>query len=222
MAGEIRSFFLDGPAGRLEAVLNEGAPGARYAALVCHPHPLYGGTLHNKVVYRAMKALNGFGFPVLRFNFRGAGLSHGEHDEGRGEQDDVRAALEWLRGEFHRPIVFAGFSFGAATGMRVACAAADVAGIVALGTPVEAEGRTYGYTFLERCTKPKLFVSGGRDQFGPCHELEQMVSALPEPKQLVFVDEADHFFEGHISELRSTVETWIRQTFGKPATDSTD
>ena len=92
-----------------------------YAALVCHPHPLFGGTLHNKVVFHAMKALNSFGFPVLRFNFRGTGLSQGEHDHGRGEMDDVRAALDWLERNIHLPIVFAGFSFGAAVGLR-ACA----------------------------------------------------------------------------------------------------
>ena len=86
----IRSLMLDGPAGQLEALLNSGAENATHAALVCHPHPLFGGTMHNKVVFHAMKALNSFGFPVLRFNFRGSGLSHGEHDHGRGEIDDVR------------------------------------------------------------------------------------------------------------------------------------
>src|SRR5579863_8941117 len=95
---------LHSPAGRLEALLNAGAPDAPYSALVCHPHPLGGGTMHNKVVYHAMKALQGLGLPVLRFNFRGTELSEGEHDEGRGEQDDVRAALAWLEREFHRPI----------------------------------------------------------------------------------------------------------------------
>jgi len=111
-ANAIRSLFLNGPVGRLEAVLNEGTSDAKYAALVCHPHPVYGGTLHNKVVFHTMKALNHFGFPVLRFNFRGAGLSQGEHDHGRGELDDVRTALDWLDNEFHLPIFFAGFSFG--------------------------------------------------------------------------------------------------------------
>ena len=105
-AGSIRSFFLDGPAGRLEALLNAGAENATHAALVCHPHPLYGGTLHNKVVFHAMKALNGIGFPVLRFNFRGAGLSEGKHDNGIGEIEDVRVALDWLDREFHLPLQF--------------------------------------------------------------------------------------------------------------------
>ncbi len=92
----IKSFFFYGPAGRLEALLNAGSPSATHAALVCHPHPLGGGTMHNKVVFHVMKALNSFGFPVLRFNFRGTGLSAGQHDEGRGEIGDVEAALAWL------------------------------------------------------------------------------------------------------------------------------
>src|SRR5579863_5671584 len=108
---------LRGPAGRLEALLNTGRADAPYAALVCHPHPAGGGTMHNKVVYHAMKALSSFGLPVLRFNFRGVGLSEGEHDHGLGEQDDVRAALDWLDQKFGRPILFAGFSFGSVVGL---------------------------------------------------------------------------------------------------------
>ena len=127
-ANAIRSLFLNGPVGRLEAVLNEGTSEAKYAALVCHPHPVYGGTLHNKVVFHTMKALNHFGFPVLRFNFRGAGLSQGEHDHGRGEMDDVRTALDWLDNEFRLPIFFAGFSFGADwAGAEAAASAASFA-----------------------------------------------------------------------------------------------
>src|ERR1700677_1931759 len=132
----IRSLFLAGPAGRLEALLNAGAPNATHAAIVCHPHPVYGGTLHNKVVFNAMKALNSFGFPVLRFNFRGTGLSEGEHDKGNGEVEDVRAALEWVEREFTLPIIFAGFSFGAAVGLRAAYADDRVRSLIALGLPV--------------------------------------------------------------------------------------
>src|SRR6059058_5115855 len=117
----IRSIVLDGPAGRLEALLNAGAGESAYAALVCHPHPLYGGTLHNKVVFHTMKALSSFGFPVLRFNFRGTGLSQGEHDYGKGEVEDVHTALDWMHTEFGLPLIFAGFSFGAAVGLRAAC-----------------------------------------------------------------------------------------------------
>ena len=137
-SGAIRSLFLDGPAGQLEALLNSGAENATYAALVCHPHPLFGGTMHNKVVFHAMKALNSFGFPVLRFNFRGTGLSHGEHDHGHGEIEDVRAALEWLDREFRLPLIFAGFSFGAAIGLGAACADDRVKALIGLGTPVAA------------------------------------------------------------------------------------
>jgi hypothetical protein len=212
----IRSLFLDGPAGRLEALLNAGAANATHAALVCHPHPLFGGTLHNKVVFHTMKALNSFGFPVLRFNFRGAGLSQGEHDQGNGEVDDVRTALDWLDAEYHLPLLFAGFSFGAAVGLRAACADTRVRAVIGVGTPVvpvaEAteEPRVYALDFLHKCTKPKLFVSGARDQFGPRAKLEALVASVPEPKQLLLIEGADHFFEGRLRELREATETWVK------------
>jgi alpha/beta superfamily hydrolase len=212
----IRSLFLDGPAGRLEALLNAGAENATNAALVCHPHPLFGGTLHNKVVFHTMKALNSFGFPVLRFNFRGAGLSQGEHDEGNGEVEDVRAALNWLDAEFHLPLVFAGFSFGAAVGLRAACSDSRVKAAIAVGIPAGpvAAGtevpRTYALDFLRECAKPKLFVSGARDQFGPRAKLEALVASVPEPKKLVLIEGADHFFEGRLRELREAIEQWVK------------
>src|SRR5271170_3211541 len=142
---------LHGPAGQLEALLNAGRPDAEFAALVCHPHPLFGGTMHNKVVYHATKALSSFGLPVLRFNFRGTGLSAGVHDNGRGERDDVRAAVDWLDRECHLPILFAGFSFGAHVGLRSCCGDERVKGLIALGVPVHAEGRDYRYDFLSGC-----------------------------------------------------------------------
>jgi alpha/beta superfamily hydrolase len=213
----IRSLFLDGPAGRLEAMLNTGAENATHAAVVCHPHPLFGGTLHNKVVFHTMKALNSFGFPVLRFNFRGAGLSQGEHDQGNGEVEDVRTALDWLDAEYHLPLVFAGFSFGAAVGLRAACADARVRLAIGVGTPVvpvaEAteEPRVYALDFLQHCARPKLFVSGARDQFGPRAKLEALVASLSEPKKLVIIEGADHFFEGRLHELREAIEAWVRE-----------
>jgi len=208
----IRSFFLDGPAGRLEALLNAGTEGATHAAVVCHPHPLYGGTLHNKVVFHTMKALNSFGFSVLRFNFRGTGLSQGEHDNGYGEIDDVRAALDWLDGEFDLPIIFAGFSFGAAVGLSAACSDLRVQAAIGVGIPVvPADERAYDFEFLQRCNKPKLFVSGARDQFGPREKLEGIVAQAAEPKQLVVIDGADHFFEGRLRELREAIEDWLRK-----------
>ena len=211
-SASIRSLFLDGPAGPLEALLNQGVAEATHAALVCHPHPMFGGTMHNKVVFHAMKALNGFGFPVLRFNFRGAGLSAGEHDNGQGELDDVRMALEWLDREFHLPIIFAGFSFGAAVGLRAACEDHRVKATIGLGVPVQpVEDRTYDLTCLKSCVKPKLFVSGSRDRFGPRVKLEALVNSLPEPKKLVIIESGDHFFEGRLREMREAIETWIRE-----------
>src|SRR5207245_9805165 len=176
----INSLFLDGPAGRLEALLNAGAANATHAALVCHPHPVYGGTLHNKVVFHTSKALNSFGYPVLLFNFRGAGLSQGEHDRGSGEVDDVRVALDWLEQEFRLPLILAGFSFGAAVGLRVACPDPRVQAVIGLGLPLAPlDERMYEFAFLGECYKPKLFVSGARDQFGPRTKLEALVNSLP-------------------------------------------
>jgi alpha/beta superfamily hydrolase len=206
----IKSFFLEGPAGRLEALLNAGSPTATHAGLVCHPHPLGGGTMHNKVVFHAMKALHSFGFPVLRFNFRGTGLSAGRHDEGRGEVADVQAALAWLKDEFSLPIIFVGFSFGAATGLRAACPYPDVSALISLGTPVEADGRLFSFTFLRECAKPKLFVSGDHDQYGPHDALEKVVAQAADPKELLFVP-GDHFFAGHLAEMRMTIERWLHE-----------
>ena len=212
----IKSFSIDGRAGQLEALLNAGAENASHAAVVCHPHPLFGGTLHNKVVFHTMKALNSFGFPVLRFNFRGTGLSQGEHDHGIGEVDDVRAALDWLDNELHLPLIFAGFSFGAAVGLKAACADSRVKAAISVGTPVVPVAadtelpRTYTFDFLHNCAKPKLFVSGARDQFGPRTKLEALVASLPEPKKLIVIEGADHFFEGRLRELRDAIETWVK------------
>ena len=213
----IKSFSINGRAGRLEALLNAGAENASHAAVVCHPHPLFGGTLHNKVVFHTMKALNSYGFPVLRFNFRGTGLSQGEHDHGIGEVDDVHAALDWLDHALHLPLIFAGFSFGAAVGLKAACADSRVKAAISVGTPVVPVAadtelpRTYTFDLLHNCAKPKLFVSGARDQFGPRTKLEALVRSLPEPKKLVVIEGADHFFEGRLRELREAIETWVRE-----------
>ena len=192
-------------------MLNAGSPGASHCALVCHPHPLYGGTLHNKVVFHTMKALNCFGFPVLRFNFRGTGLSEGEHAGGVGEVDDVRAALDWLEREYSVPVVFAGFSFGAAVGLRAAYDDERVRALIALGLPaVAVEDRVYDFEFLRTSSKPKLFVSGSRDQFAPPGKLEALVATFAEPKKLVRIEAGDHFFEGRLREMRETVEGWVK------------
>ncbi len=202
-----RSFFLEGPAGRLEALLwTVPAAGPSFVALVCHPHPLFGGTMHNKVVYQAAKALHEQGAPVLRFNFRGAGLSEGEHDKGQGEQDDVRAALDYLAKEFPgKPIVLAGFSFGSAVGLRVGCEDARVVQVIGLGMPVNKSDLSY----LQECGKPKLILQGGRDQFGSRTNIEALFAKLTEPKRLVIVEGADHFFAGHLGEVGAAIQGWI-------------
>lgn len=204
---------LQGPAGRLEALLNAGAGDTPYAALVCHPHPLGGGTMHNKVVYHAMKALQSLGLPVLRFNFRGTGLSEGTHDDGRGEKDDVRAALDWLERAFHRPILFAGFSFGAATGLRACCGDDRVKGLIALGIPVHAEGRDYHYRFLPSCPQPKLFISGTRDKYGPVPQVEAVVHTAAQPAEIVWIEDADHFFVGKLDRVQDAISKWVQALF---------
>ena len=216
---------LRGPAGRLEALLNTGKPDALYAAVVAHPHPLGGGTMHNKVVYHAAKAFSHFGLPVLRFNFRGVGLSEGEHANGQGEMDDVRAALDWMEREFRLPILFAGFSFGCNVGFRACCGDARVQGLVGLGMPVEAEGRVYTYNFLPACgAVPKLFVSGTEDQYGPIPQVEAAVALAQAPKELVWVAGADHFFAGtaqspesKLGVMSAAVRGWVAGRFGLSA-----
>jgi uncharacterized protein len=213
---------LRGPAGRLEAILNTGRPDALYAAVVAHPHPLGGGTMHNKVVYHAAKAFSGFGLPVLRFNFRGTGLSEGVHDEGRGEVEDIRAALDWVEREFGLPILFAGFSFGSNVGLRACCGDARVKGLVGIGLPVRAEGRDYTYNFLPGCgAVPKLFISGDHDAFSPRGLLEAELEEAQEPKRVVWVEGADHFFAGtaqspasKLEGMSAAIRLWVAETFG--------
>jgi len=169
------------------------------------------------VVTTVARALQEIGMPTLRFNFRGAGLSHGAHDHGNGEVEDVRTALDWLDTEFHLPLLFAGFSFGAAVGLRAACPDARVKAVIGIGVPAipvaaDAEApRVYTFDFLSDCAKPKLFVSGARDEFGPRAKLEALAASVPDPKKLVLIEGADHFFEGRLRELRETIEAWVRQ-----------
>lgn len=209
ISGHLQTLTIPGPAGNLEALLVEGDPGARYAALVCHPHPKGGGTMHNKVVYRAAKTMQSLGLSTLRFNFRGTGLSEGEHDEGRGEPGDVRAALDWLERRYSLPVLVIGFSFGAYVGLRACCGDSRVPGFAALGLPVEAEGRGYSYAFLAGCTLPKLFISGGQDQYGPQAVLAPIVASAAEPTSLVIVPEADHFFAGKLEEMQEALRRWV-------------
>jgi uncharacterized protein len=203
-----RNFFLRGPAGRLEAILWTPSAIAHspLAGVVCHPHPLFGGTKHNKVIYQAAKSLDALGIPVLRFNFRGAGHSAGEHDRGRGEQGDVRAALDFLAGEFSGvPLLVAGFSFGSWVGLRVGCEDPRVSHLIGLGIPVN----NSDFSFLNHCDKPKLFVHGSNDEHGALGKVRALVAALPGENHLVVVEDADHFFAGKLKQLDSAIHSWL-------------
>lgn len=220
-AARLRSIYLSGPTGRLEALLNEGAPDARCAALICHPHPKGGGTMHSKVVYHAMKALNapewGLSLPVLRFNFRGTGLSEGTFD-GHAEAEDILAALAWLDDAFDLPIVLVGFSFGAAMALFASCDTrsphANLRALAALGLPTHAEGRHYRYAFLHDCSLPKLFISGDRDEYAPQDDLQQIVKHAASPKTLVLLPGADHFFAGQIEAMQNELARWLKEQLG--------
>ena len=221
VTGAIRSVTVKGPAGGLEAVLNLGAPDAPFAALVCHPHPVLGGNLHNKVVYHAMKVFNdsawGLGWPVLRFNFRGAGLSEGVHD-GEAEAGDVLAALEWLDREFQRPLFVAGYSFGAAMALR-ACSglnqtraagsrgAAKVRGLIALGLPTQ----SFFYVLPRILAIPKLFLSGDHDEFAPAAQIVEVAASAAEPKRLILLHGGDHSFTGQLAAMQQAMAEWLKE-----------
>jgi uncharacterized protein len=202
-----RQLFIDGPAGRLESLLwTTAAPDPELAAVVCHPHPLFAGTMHNKVVYRTAKALHLRGIPVLRFNFRGAGLSEGVHDKGKGEQEDVRAALDYLADRYPKSaLLLAGFSFGSWVGLRVACEDERVGELIGLGLPVNNSKLDY----LVQCEKPKLLVQGGNDEFGARENVETLFATLPQPKKLVIVEGADHFFAGSLDKVAIAINEWL-------------
>jgi len=203
VARRIESHYLAGPAGRLEALLEEPEerePGM--AALLCHPHPLYGGTMHNKVVYRMARGLRRAGAAVLRFNFRGVGTSEGEHGYLTGEIEDARAALEWLRERFPGlPFALAGFSFGSRVITQFGCALEQAAFLMAAGFPTRMGDTDY----LESCAVRKIFIQSTHDQFGPRAEMEAAFARFREPKQLIWVEAPDHFFAGALEELEEAV-----------------
>jgi uncharacterized protein len=176
--------------------------------------------MHNKVVYHAMKVFTSLGLPVLRFNFRGVGLSEGTFDDGKGEQDDVRAALNWMEANLNKPILFVGFSFGSYVGLRSCCGDPRVKALICLGLPVHADGRDYAYSFLPQCSQPKLFISGDHDPYGPSAQVEQVVETATEPKRLVWIEGAEHFFQGipsssnpKLSLMQDAIRTWLKEQF---------
>jgi alpha/beta superfamily hydrolase len=199
----IESYDIPGPAGRLEALLEEPEEGApRIAVLVCHPHPLFGGTLHNKVVYRIARGLRKTGAVVVRFNFRGVGRSEGEHAHGIGEIEDARAGLAWLRERYpDLPFALAGFSFGARVITRLGCSIEGASWMLASGFPTRHGTAEY----LENCAVPKVFIQSTNDQYAPRAEFEEHYARFAEPKKLTWVDAKDHFFAGALDEFEKAV-----------------
>ena len=203
------TFDFRGPAGRLEAVLTRPPAPAVAAAVVCHAHPLHGGMMHFKVVFRAAKALQSAGLAVLRFNFRGVGRSEGAHDHGTGEQEDARAALFELQDRLPGlPLVLGGFSFGSVVALRVAARDARVRAAFALGLPLSLAAET---SPLVAVRQPRLFVQGELDAFGPGESLRALVEPLPPPRELVVIPGADHFFDGHLDALQGAVAGWAEK-----------
>jgi hypothetical protein len=212
MAYPAGNLFINVGHGRLEAILKEPRPHDEPcgAALVLHPHPLGGGTMHNKVVFRAASALNDAGLVTLRINFRGVGASTGAHDEGRGEIEDARAGLDYLSEHYaHIPMTVAGFSFGSRVGMEVAIRDERVLNLISIGTPVD----KYDFSFMRECRKPILFVHGDHDEFGRVDSLRALVKSLPSEARarLEVITDADHFFAGRLDEMRRVITDWIKE-----------
>jgi uncharacterized protein len=203
MPRRIESLFIEGPAGKLEALLEEPEDQApRHAVLVCHPHPLHGGTMHNKVVYRIARGLRRSGAVVLRFNYRGVNLSQGEYDHGKGELEDARAALAVLRSRYPAlPYSLAGFSFGSRIILRLGCEAAAPARLIAVGFPANlSDSQRIGH-----CPVPRTFIVSTQDQFCAMPAMEAYFSELDEPKELVWIEAQDHFFGGALDEFEKAV-----------------
>lgn len=205
------NLFIPAPHGQLEAIYRPRQTQAERAALVLHPHPMGGGTMHNKVVFRAAKALQESGFETLRFNFRGVGSSTGQYDEGRGEYDDAAVALDYLLASQPeaREVIIAGFSFGSIIGLRLGCGDARVHRLIAIGAPA----RMDNLDFLRECRKPKLFVHGTEDDIAPLPPLEEFLTKLPanSDHKLVRIAGAGHFFDDHANELMQTIKDFVSQ-----------
>jgi uncharacterized protein len=208
--------MIPGPAGQLEALLwfnSEPEVGLPLAAVICHPHPLFGGTMHNKVVYRAAKTIHRFGLPVARFNFRGVGRSEGVHDKGHGETEDALAVMNFFAEKYPGvPLLVAGFSFGAWVGSRAGCGDPRVTELICLGLPVGGPDRS-DFSYLGACEKPKLLVTGAFDRFGPPAELRGLVEKFPpavrQGIEMRIIPGADHFFAGHLDEVDQAISEWL-------------
>lgn len=211
MTRTLQSIFIPGPAGQLEALLEEPqeTPRIERAVVFCHPHPQYGGTMHNKVVYRMARAARGNASVVLRFNFRGVGTSSGTYDGGRGEQDDLRAALRFMQERYPgTPIVLGGFSFGSRTALEVCCGEPAVDRLIAAGTPVNRGD----FSYLSHCSCPKHFIHSLRDEFASRSSLERVLEIAAEPTSVTWVDAKDHFFSDALDTLEGIVREIVLRT----------
>lgn len=212
MARILESVFIDGPAGKLEA-LHEGPEDGvtiERVAVVCHPHPLHGGTLHNKVVFRLARGIRNAGASVIRFNFRGVGLSEGKHDDGKGEQDDFRAVVAFAKERYpDLPVVGAGFSFGSNVGLRVAAKDKGFERFIAAGLPVDRGV----FEFLAKCDTPKVFIHSTNDEHGSRKNMEKVFAAAAEPKLIEWVEAEDHFFVHRLEQFEQKVIAAVLHDF---------
>lgn len=203
------NLFIPASHGQLEAILKEPSGEPCGVALVCHPHPLGGGTMHNKVVFRAAAGLVDAGLITLRFNFRGVGASTGEHNEIEGGVEDARDALNYLAQTYPgQPITLAGFSFGARTGMAVGIDDDRVVRLISIGTPVDKYG---DFDFLTAVRKPILFVHGDNDEFGAIENLRKLYEKVAEntDAELVVFNNCGHFFDEYLNQLRDAIKDWV-------------
>jgi len=216
----IESLFIDGPVGRLEALLEEPeydeaevcAP--RMAALVCHPHPQHGGTMHNKVVYRMARGLRHIGAAVLRFNYRGVNLSEGVYDDSYGETDDARAALAFLRGRYpDLPFLVAGFSFGSRIVLRIGCETPRPFAVISVGSPAS----YWDQAHFGRCDVPRIFIQSTHDQYGPRETMQKYFDSLDGPKKMVWIEARNHFFSDGLDAFEKALIEVVEAQFAVKA-----
>ncbi len=204
---------LKGPAGRLEALLDapKGQPTA--AVVFAHPLPSHGGTMHTKAVYQATKGLVRAGCVVLRFNFRGVGASEGSFTGGPGEKEDFKVALDYISARYpDRPLWSAGFSFGSWIALETGAVDDRVRALIGIAPPVAREG--YDFSNTKRSVKPKFFIQGEADDICLLQDMWKFYSELPEPKELVIIDAADHLFDGHTTEVGEAIEDLVKDFNG--------
>jgi alpha/beta superfamily hydrolase len=190
----------------LEAHLREPEGEVRGAVVLCHPHPVYGGTMDNRIIYRASKVAAKEGFAALRFNFRGAGHSSGQYDQGLGEMEDVAAIIDWIENKYPgKPLALAGYSFGAWVGLRVGCSDPRIRAMVGIGLPLD----LYDFDYLVDYSNPSLYIVGSGDEFCSGANLERLAALLPPASKVLRIQGADHFFTGRIEEVEGAIGRFL-------------